>query len=424
MCQDGSGIRCPDLQLFQMRRVVLFYSSTNYNCHTNHGNLHLGAICRPGNSAGMAFSAIYFLDNKGQVLISRNYRGNVTMSMIENFMPLLLSKEEDGSLSPILEKDDVYFLWIKYKNIYMVCTMKRNTNITLSFAFLFKVKQEGYKLKQGAPKPPAAVTNAVSWRSEGIKYRRNELFMDVIESINFLVNARGCVVHSEILGQILINCCLSGMPEVTLCFNDNALFNQNPRENVVDFEDVKFHSCVRLSRFENERVISFIPPDKDFELMSYRITSQVQPYLFVEANVQRYTHSRIEITAKVKGKFKERLTATDVAIIIPVPSDASSPKFSTAKGCVEWVPEDSVIIWSINSIQGGKEFMMKAHLGLPSVEAEEPEAKPPIRVKFKIQYLAASGLQIKYVRIIEKSTYQAISWIRSLTKSGDFQIRI
>ncbi|XP_043555102.1 AP-1 complex subunit mu-1-like isoform X2 [Chiloscyllium plagiosum] len=407
-----------------------------------------------------------------QVLISRNYRGNVTMSMIENFMPLLLSKEEDGSLSPILEKDDVYFLWIKYKNIYMVCTMKRNTNITLSFAFLFKVKQifieyfgdleqesiqdnfilmyelldeimdfgypqitetailqeyitqEGYKLKQGAPKPPAAVTNAVSWRSEGIKYRRNELFMDVIESINFLVNARGCVVHSEILGQILINCCLSGMPEVTLCFNDNALFNQNPRENVVDFEDVKFHSCVRLSRFENERVISFIPPDKDFELMSYRVTSQVQPYLFVEANVQRYTHSRIEITAKVKGKFKERLTATDVAIIIPVPSDASSPKFSTAKGCIEWVPEDSVIIWSINSIQGGKEFMMKAHLGLPSVEAEEPEAKPPIRVKFKIQYLAASGLQIKYVRIIEKSTYQAISWIRSLTKSGDFQIRI
>ncbi|XP_059504237.1 AP-1 complex subunit mu-1-like isoform X2 [Stegostoma tigrinum] len=399
----------------------------------------------------MAFSAIYFLDNKGQVLISRNYRGNVAMSMIENFMPLLLSKEDDGSLSPILQQDDVYFLWIKYKNIYMVSTVKRNTNISLSFAFLYKVKQifieyfgdleqesiqdnfiliyitqEGYKLQQGAPRPPAAVTNAVSWRSEGIKYRKNELFMDVIESINFLVNARGSVVHSEILGQILLNCCLSGMPDVTLCFNDNALFNQNKGENtnVVDFEDIKFHSCVRLSRFENERVISFIPPDKEFELMSYRVTNRVQPYLFVEANVQRYTHSRIEITAKVKGKFKERLTATDVAIIIPVPTDASSPKFSTAKGCIEWVPEDSVIIWSINSIQGGKEFMMKAHLGLPSVKAEEPEAKPPIRVKFKIQYLAASGLQIKYVRIIEKSTYQAISWVRCLTKSGDFQIRI
>lgn len=35
-------------------------------------------------------------------------------------------------------------------------------------------------------------------------------------------------------------------------------------------EDVKFHQCVRLSRFENDRTISFIPPDGEFELMSYR----------------------------------------------------------------------------------------------------------------------------------------------------------
>lgn len=33
-----------------------------------------------------------------------------------------------------------------------------------------------------------AVTNAVSWRSEGIKYRKNEVFLDVIESVNLLVS--------------------------------------------------------------------------------------------------------------------------------------------------------------------------------------------------------------------------------------------
>ena len=32
-----------------------------------------------------------------------------------------------------------------------------------------------------------AVTNAVSWRSEGIKYKKNEVFLDVIESVNLLV---------------------------------------------------------------------------------------------------------------------------------------------------------------------------------------------------------------------------------------------
>ena len=37
-------------------------------------------------------------------------------------------------------------------------------------------------------RPPIAVTNAVSWRSEGIRYRKNEVFLDVIESVNLLVS--------------------------------------------------------------------------------------------------------------------------------------------------------------------------------------------------------------------------------------------
>jgi AP-1 complex subunit mu len=37
-----------------------------------------------------------------------------------------------------------------------------------------------------------AVTNAVSWRSEGIRYRKNEVFLDVIESVNLLVSLRRC----------------------------------------------------------------------------------------------------------------------------------------------------------------------------------------------------------------------------------------
>lgn len=48
------------------------------------------------------------------------------------------------------------------------------------------ITQEGQKLEV-APRPPMAVTNAVSWRSEGIKHRKNEVFLDVIESVNLLV---------------------------------------------------------------------------------------------------------------------------------------------------------------------------------------------------------------------------------------------
>lgn len=36
--------------------------------------------------------------------------------------------------------------------------------------------------------PPACVTNAVSWRAEGIKHKKNEIFLDVVEKLNLLVS--------------------------------------------------------------------------------------------------------------------------------------------------------------------------------------------------------------------------------------------
>lgn len=70
----------------------------------------------------------------------------------------------------------------------------------LHFSNLRYITQEGHKLDTGAPRPPATVTNAVSWRSEGIKYRKNEVFLDVIESVNLLVGTtcfRKAVVLKE-----------------------------------------------------------------------------------------------------------------------------------------------------------------------------------------------------------------------------------
>ena len=37
-------------------------------------------------------------------------------------------------------------------------------------------------------------------------------------------------------------------------------------------QDVTFHPCVNLGRFNAEKVVSFVPPDGEFELMKYRCT--------------------------------------------------------------------------------------------------------------------------------------------------------
>uniref|UniRef100_A0A672QTP7 Adaptor related protein complex 1 subunit mu 1 n=1 Tax=Sinocyclocheilus grahami TaxID=75366 RepID=A0A672QTP7_SINGR len=319
----------------------------------------------------MSASAVYVLDLKGKVLICRNYRGDVDMSEIEHFMTLLMDKEEEGTLSPILAHGGVRFMWIKHNNLY-----------------LFVMPD--------------------SWLLFSLQ-----------------VSANGNVLCSEIVGSIKMRVFLSGMPELRLGLNDKVLFENTGRgkSKSVELEDVKFHQCVRLSRFENDRTISFIPPDGEFELMSYRLNTHVKPLIWIESVIEKHSHSRIEYMIKAKSQFKRRSTANNVEIHIPVPTDADTPKFKTTVGSVKWVPENSEIVWSIKSFPGGKEYLMRAHFGLPSVEAEDKEGKPPISVKFEIPYFTTSGIQVRYLKIIEKSGYQALPWVRYITQNGDYQLR-
>ncbi|XP_073707936.1 adaptor related protein complex 1 subunit mu 3 [Garra rufa] len=423
----------------------------------------------------MAASAIFILDLKGKVLICRNYMGSVDMNEIDSFMPIMMKREEEADLSPVVIHGSTHFLWIKHSNLYLVAITKKNTNAALVYSFLYKlvevfteyfksleeesirdnfvtvyelmdevmdfgfpqttdskilleyITQQGHKLEVGAPRPPATVTNAVSWRSEGIKYRKNEVFMDVIESVNLLVSATGSVLCSEILGCIKLKVVLSGMPELRLGLNDKVLFEitglSGEKSKSVELEDVKFHQCVRLSRFENDRTISFIPPDGESELMSYRLNTTVKPLIWIESVIEKFSHSRVEIKVKARSQFKSRSTANNVSILVPVPSDADSPKFKTTTGQAKWAPEKSAVEWNIKSFPGGKEFMMRAHFGLPSVESGELEGKRPITVKFEIPYFTVSGIQVRYLKIIEKSGYQALPWVRYITQSGDYQLR-
>uniref|UniRef100_G1TSM0 AP-1 complex subunit mu-2 n=1 Tax=Oryctolagus cuniculus TaxID=9986 RepID=G1TSM0_RABIT len=344
----------------------------------------------------------------------------------------------------------VHFLWIKHSNLYLVATTLKNANASLVYSFLYKtvevgtglmdfgfpqttdskilqeyITQQGNKLETGKSRVPPTVTNAVSWRSEGIKYKKNEVFIDVVESVNLLVNANAACCSARSWAPSSSRCSCRACRSLRLGLNDRVLFELTGRSKSksVELEDVKFHQCVRLSRFDNDRTISFIPPDGDFELMSYRLNTQVKPLIWIESVIEKFSHSRVEIMVKAKGQFKKQSVANGVEISVPVPSDADSPRFKTSVGSAKYVPEKNVVIWSIKSFPGGKEYLMRAHFGLPSVEKEEVEGRPPIGVKFEIPYFTVSGIQVRYMKIIEKSGYQALPWVRYITQSGDYQLR-
>ena len=55
---------------------------------------------------------------------------------------------------------------------------------------------------------------------------------------------------------------------------------------------------MRLSKFENERVISFVPPDGTFELINYRLDTDLKTLFNVEC-AHKFLSNKIEFYVKV-----------------------------------------------------------------------------------------------------------------------------
>lgn len=63
------------------------------------------------------------------------------MSVIDKFMPMVMDMEDEGQVSPIVQHGDIAFIYIKYNNLYLVASSKKNANVALVFSFLHKCVQ-------------------------------------------------------------------------------------------------------------------------------------------------------------------------------------------------------------------------------------------------------------------------------------------
>ncbi|KAK2466394.1 hypothetical protein APHAL10511_002036 [Amanita phalloides] len=102
-------------------------------------------------------------------------------------------------------------------------------------------------------------SSSIPWRRAGVRYTNNEIYIDIVENLKAIVSKNGTPLSSNAWGKLETNAKLSGTPDCTLTFS-------NPRV----MADCAFHSCVRLQKWNRDKVLSFIPPDGRFVLGDYR----------------------------------------------------------------------------------------------------------------------------------------------------------
>lgn len=424
-------------------------------------------------------SALYILDRKGKILITRAYRNDVPHNCNEIFNQKMIEFDEFNSVPVFMHKDYV-FMFVKHENLTFLAVATRNVNAMMIISFLDELKKilityfktlesESIKdnlimiyelfdeimdngfpqitdikaLKQsiktkhneleradkGKNQVVQAMNTNIPWRSGVYKYKKNEAYLDVIEKVNMLVGSAGQVIKSEVEGFLKMRCYLSGMPDLVLGLNDKRFFernNQATKRRVVDIEDIKFHECVRLGRFEDERTITFVPPDGEFDLMSYRMPAVNKPLFTVSIEETHTSDTRLEFTVKANTLYRNKISATFVELFIPVPSDSQNIKTKGTLGVIKYEPAQNALRWKLKNIRGKKEIKMKCSLQMPLIKSTDYEKykKRPVSVQFEIPYYTLSGINVRYLKIREASGYNALSWVRYLAKNGEVNIRV
>jgi len=282
-------------------------------------------------------------------------------------------------------------------------------------------------------RPPTACSNAVSWRSEGIRYKKNEVFLDISENMHLSVAADGSVLQSKIQGVLRIRSCLSGMPELKLGLNDKL----GPMQSALGawgksspFEDFSFHQCVRLARFENDRVLSFMPPDGEFDLMTYFVYKVPKlPIKIKTAISPGIGPMQVEYAVSLCSSLNVHLSANSVEIRVPLLADAADPELETSQGSAAYLLEDNAVVWRIQRIQGSRKLSLTVKFTSQSAYNQRNlrmrrGTQPCIHASFEVPGLLSSRGNVRYLKIIEKSGYQATQQVRYSTQCVDYLQRL
>lgn len=115
-------------------------------------------------------------------------------------------------------------------------------------------------LDAAADRGRTSLTSPVPWRRPNSKYAKNEVYVDLIESLQGMVDATGAPIALDLWGRMECTAYLSGMPELLITLQSPELV-----------ENAAWHPCVRRPLWNEQKKVSCVPPDGMCELGTYHL---------------------------------------------------------------------------------------------------------------------------------------------------------
>lgn len=238
--------------------------------------------------------------------------------------------------------------------------------------------------------------------------------------------------------------------------------------------NVQFHQCTKLNSLQRTNLVSFVPPDDKFVLMTYNVElpHKKVPLIMIKPTY-KVTETSLQIMCVLNTSIKKRLHCQGLDIRIPInPNlfdiDVAGLKYKTEMGEVNYKIDSSELVWLIPDITGKKMVKMMAQLpltqdppssvqlentlnnredgGSPDLDSDESESELDkfygvngsssslkrrilksikhrlfnfVVVTFKIPMMSYSGLKLSYLKVEEElMKYSCFPWVKYVTEAA------
>ncbi|XP_048691004.1 AP-4 complex subunit mu-1 isoform X1 [Caretta caretta] len=425
-------------------------------------------------------SQIFILSSKGDRLVHKDFRGEASggsTDLVDTFYRKITALPRDQA--PVfMAHEGLHFVHVRHAGLYFVATTGHDVSpftiieflnrlvtlvrdycgslsektVSLNFALIYELLDEmldygyvqttapdvlcnfiqtepvhskgfsllalgsvglfGAETQQSKVAPSSAASRPVL-PPHGDQGARNEVFLDVVERLTVIIAANGTPMKADIQGEIRLKSYLPSCPGYG---------------TAVRADQCAFHSSVKLDEFESSRILKVNPSQGELPLMQYQLSDDIPSALPFQLfpTLERDPTGRLRVYLKLRCDLAPKSQALNVRVQLPVPKGvvSLSQELSSPEQTVELQPTLKAIRWVIPRVQGGSQLSALFKLEVPGLSSSSLLEVGPANMSFELPMHTCSGLQIRFLRFTAPPAGLPHRWVRYVTHSDSYVIRL
>ncbi|XP_056103788.1 AP-4 complex subunit mu-1 isoform X1 [Rhinichthys klamathensis goyatoka] len=288
----------------------------------------------------------------------------------------------------------------------------------------------GAETQQSKVAPSVAASRPIM-SSRGEQGGQNEIFVDVIERLSVVIGSNGVLMKADIQGEIRIKCFLPTCSEMRIGLNEELNIGKSQLKgysSAVRVDECRFHQAVKLDEFDTFRILKVCPSQGEQTVMQYQLCDELPcaPPFQLFPSIEKDYVNRVLIFLKLRCDLPPKSTALNVSITVPVPkgSVSMSQELSSPDQTAELQPKSKALLWEIPRFPGGAQLSALFKVDVPGLSSASLLEVGPVSMSFELPKQTCTGLQIRFLRLSPTQTGLSQRWVRYVTHSDSYTIRI